>query len=358
MKSVTVAVCSTLVMTMSRICKNSVMTLNPRRHVRTIVYLRPGLTFTLISRYENAKAMLRQQLSFHDVNFCNRCCRVSRWLTTLGLMATIFSAGSLAAKSKEAQDYGGGLSVAMPVPQPQLLQAVEDVVADGIIQGSKEYNKDEYISGAEAVNSTKVFAKWNGPGQVLYKIKKDALDPRNFKDGGDSGVLAVRYIVQSGDAHNSFLKIEAIFVDDDHHRQHLSNGSVEGAEYKDIQDHIAAMQLKKSEAVEEQQHQQQQLAAQELERKRKQQQIDQTVALHSDESLQQHIDRLRRDVERQVKSSGSQLKSAPFQSATSLLSLPAGTHVAILISTPYWYGVETENGQHGWIHRSQLEPLP
>jgi SH3-like domain-containing protein len=52
------------------------------------------------------------------------------------------------------------------------------------------------------------------------------------------------------------------------------------------------------------------------------------------------------------------LKSAPFQSATSLLSLPAGTHVAILISTPYWYGVETENGQHGWIHRSQLEPLP
>jgi hypothetical protein len=118
------------------------------------------------------------------------------------------------------------------------------------------------------------------------------------------------------------------------------------------------MQLKKSEAVEEQQHQQQQLAAQELERKRKQQQIDQTVALHSDESLQQHIDRLRRDVERQVKSSGSQLKSAPFQSATSLLSLPAGTHVAILISTPYWYGVETENGQHGWIHRSQLEPLP
>jgi hypothetical protein len=303
-------------------------------------------------------AMFRLQLSFHEVNFCNRCRQVPQWLTILGLLALIFSAGSLSAKSKEAQDYGGGLSVTVPVPESQLLQAVEDVVADGIIQGSKEYNKDEYISGAEAVNSTNVFAKWTGPGQVLYKVKKDALDPRNFKNGGDSGVLAVRYIVQSGDEHNSILKIEAIFVDDDHHGQHLSNGSVEGAEYKDIQDHIAAMQLKKSEAVEEQQRQQQQLAAKELESKRKQQEIDQTVARNPDESMQQHIDRLRHDVERQVKSSGSQLKSAPFQSATSLLSLPAGTHVAILISTPYWYGVETESGQHGWIHRSQLEPLP
>jgi SH3-like domain-containing protein len=63
-------------------------------------------------------------------------------------------------------------------------------------------------------------------------------------------------------------------------------------------------------------------------------------------------------VERVVKAPGTQLKSAPFQSATSLQSLPAGAHVAILISTAYWYGVETEDGQHGWIHRSQLEQLP
>jgi hypothetical protein len=29
-----------------------------------------------------------------------------------------------------------------------------------------------------------------------------------------------------------------------------------------------------------------------------------------------------------------------------------------LISTPYWYGVETRAGQHGWIYRDDLEPLP
>jgi Skp family chaperone for outer membrane proteins len=274
------------------------------------------------------------------------------------LASFTFNAHQLSAKNKQAEDYGGGLSVSIPATEQELLQAVQDVVSDGIIQGSKEYNKDEYISGADAVSETRVFPKWTGSGEVFYKVKKNALDPRNFKDSGDSGVLAVRYIVQAGDAKSTLLKIEAIFVDDDHHGQHLSNGSVEGAEYKDIQDHLAAMQLKKTEATQEEQRHQQQLAANELEQKRKQQQIEKVISRGPDETLQQHIDRLRHDVERQVKSPGSQLKSAPFKSASSLQSLTAGTHVAILISTPYWYGVETEDGQHGWIHRSQLEQLP
>jgi Skp family chaperone for outer membrane proteins len=274
------------------------------------------------------------------------------------LASLAFSGRELYAKSKQAEDFGGGLSVSVPATEQELLQAVQDVVADGIIEGSKEFNKDEYISGAEAADSTRVFPKWTAPGHVFYKIKKNALDPRNFKDGGDSGVLAVRYIVQTGDAKATLLKIEAIFVDDNHHGQHLSNGSVEGAEYKDIQDHLAAMQLKKTEATQEEQRHRQQLAEQELEQKRKHQQMEKVVARGPDETLQQHVDRLRHNVERQVKAPGSQLKSAPFKSASSLQSLPAGTHVAILISTAYWYGVETENGQHGWIHRSQLEQLP
>lgn len=318
------------------------------------------LTLASSTRYESDNAVCRRQLSFHDVIVSLR--RVRLWVSWLCLYSALasfaFNTKQISAKTKQAEDYGGGLSVSVPVNEQELLQAVQDVVADGIIQGSREYNKDEYISGAESVSETRVFPKWSGPGQVFYKIKKNALDPRNFKDGGDSGVLAVRYIVQSGDTKSTFLKIEAIFVDDGHHGQHLSNGSVEGAEYKDIQDHLAAMQLKKTEATQEEQRQQERLAQQQLEQKRKQQQIEKVVARGSDETLQQHVDRLRHDVERLVKSPGVQLKSAPFKSASSLLSLPAGTHVAILISTPYWYGVETEDGQHGWIHRSQLEQLP
>jgi Skp family chaperone for outer membrane proteins len=300
----------------------------------------------------------RTSSSDHDlssfVRSCNTLLRLCVFLSVVAFLCVC----SLNAKSKEAENYGGGLSVSVAASETELLQAVQDVVADGIIQGSKEYNKDEYISGAEAVASTRVFSKWTGVGQVFYKVKNNALDPRNFKDSGDSGILAVRYIVQRGDAKNTLLKIEAIFVDDDHHRQHLSNGSIEGAEYKAIQDHIAAMQLKRTEAAEEEKRRQQELATQELERQRKQQQIEQVIARGPGETLRQHVDRLRHEVERQVKTSGGQLKSAPFRSASSLQSLSAGTHVAILISTPYWYGVETENGQHGWIHRSQLESLP
>jgi hypothetical protein len=264
----------------------------------------------------------------------------------------------LHARGKSTESYGMGLSVSVPASERDVLQAVEDVAADGIIQGSKEYNKDEYVGGAEAVDATAVFPKWTGSGQAFYKIRKNALDPRNFKDGGDSGTLAVRYVVQPGDDKNTILKIDAIFVDDFHRNPHLSNGSVEAAEYAAIQDHLAAMQLQKQHAAKEEQIRQQELAAKELESKRKQQQLELSVAQAPGESLEQHVRNLRRDAERLVKTPGGTLRSAPFHSASSLKSLPAGTEVVILISTPYWFGVETEDGQHGWLHRSELELLP
>src|SRR6266404_5141777 len=152
----------------------------------------------------------------------------------------------LFAREKSPQEtYGDGLSVSVPATEKELLRAVEDVAADGIIQGSKEYNKDEYIAGAELADSTPVFSKWTGVGRVFYKVRKNALDPRNFKDSGDSGTLAVRYAVQPGDDKSTLLKIDAIFVDDFHHRPHPSNGSVEAAEYAAIQDHLASMRLQK-----------------------------------------------------------------------------------------------------------------
>jgi hypothetical protein len=105
----------------------------------------------------------------------------------------------LFARDKSPQEtYGVGLSVSVPATEKELLQAVEDVTADGIIQGSKEYNKDEYIAGAEVTDDTPTFSKWTGAGRAFYKVRKNALDPRNFKDGGDSGTLAVRYVVQPG----------------------------------------------------------------------------------------------------------------------------------------------------------------
>jgi uncharacterized protein YgiM (DUF1202 family) len=67
---------------------------------------------------------------------------------------------------------------------------------------------------------------------------------------------------------------------------------------------------------------------------------------------------LKQQVERLVKAPGAALRSAPFHTASTLQSLAAGTEVLIVVSTPYWLGVETHDGQHGWILRDQLELLP
>lgn len=75
-------------------------------------------------------------------------------------------------------------------------------------------------------------------------------------------------------------------------------------------------------------------------------------------TLEERVRELRREVERIVKSPGAALKSAPFHTASTIQSLPPGAQVLIVISTPYWFGVETHNGQHGWILRDELELVP
>jgi hypothetical protein len=74
--------------------------------------------------------------------------------------------------------------------------------------------------------------------------------------------------------------------------------------------------------------------------------------------LEEHLRDLRAQVERLVKAPGAPLKSAPFHTASTLQSLPPGTEVLIVISTPYWLGVETHEGQHGWMLRDDLEQAP
>src|SRR5439155_7156919 len=117
------------------------------------------------------------------------------------------------------------------------------------------------------------------------------------------------------------LKIDAIFVDDFHRRVHPSNGSVETAEYAAIQDHLATMQLQKQHASKEEEHKRQEMAAKDLEQRGTQEQQEAAVAQKPDESVQQHVENLRHDVERALKSPGAQLKSAPFHSASSLKAL-------------------------------------
>lgn len=190
------------------------------------------------------------------------------------------------------------------------------------------------------------------------------------------GTLAVRYVVQGQDDKHTVLRIDARFVEDFRKVVHASNGSVENAEYKDIHDHLDAISLMKQEAAEAEKNQ-----AQSSSQKPQIPRTDvpseapaavQPVSAPSDPSasavqpaelatpvsLEQRVHDLQKQVERLVKAPGAPLKSAPFHTASTLQSLPSGSEVLIVISTPYWFGVETHDGQHGWILRDELEPLP
>src|ERR1700722_17952254 len=156
----------------------------------------------------------------------------------------------LLAREKDATPYGMGLIVNVPFPENEVAQVVQEVIQNGIIRGTKEYNKDEYISDATPVTSTRVFPQWTEGGKVFYKVRLKALDPRNFKNSSDVGTLAVRYVVQPQGEKNTVLHIDARFVEDFRHSSHPSNGSVESAEYKDIHDHLEQIEVVKAETVE------------------------------------------------------------------------------------------------------------
>jgi hypothetical protein len=308
----------------------------------------------------------------------------------------------LLAREKDTASYGEGLIVNLPFPESEVTQVVQDVVQDGLIRGTKEYNKDEYVSGADPATSSRAFKDWTEGGKVFYKVRLKALDPRNFKDSNDVGTLTVRYIVQPQGDKNTVLRINALYVEEFRHTVHQSNGSVESAEYKDIHDRLDAIETMKAQTVEAEKEKQEQLTKRSHAPSATAPLVDESSSSVSHpapvqaatvapepapssavanpappqpdlprndasistppsavpQTLEQRVQDLRRQVERLVKAPGAPLKSAPFHTASTLQSLPAGTEILIVVTTPYWLGVETHDGQHGWMLRDQLELLP
>jgi hypothetical protein len=291
----------------------------------------------------------------------------------VGVVAGVVLGGASAvlAREKDGLQHGAGFINNVPFPEDQVVQVVSEVVQNGIIRGTKEYNKDPYVSGAISVPSSRLFPKWPGRGQIFYKEREHALDPRNFKDSSDVGTLIVRYVVESQDDKHTVLQINAIFVEDFRHVVHQSNGSVEEAEYKDIHDRLDAISTMNAETAELERQKKagatgisssQSLDAGEAPAGTPVQEVSMAEAKAAGgatpQTLDERVKQLRHQVERVVKAPGSALKSAPFHTAVTLQPLPAGTEVLVVVTTTYWLGVETHDGQHGWVMRDDLEQLP
>jgi hypothetical protein len=240
-----------------------------------------------------------------------------------------------------------------------VLQALQDALQDQIIHGTYVFDKEKTLTGARVVESTPLFQPWKAGGKVFYKIRTGALAPRHFRDSADQGTIAVRFVVTSVGPERTRLRIDAIFVEDAHRTLHQSDGTVESSEYKVIQDRLQAIQFAQQEAADALRRREGiDLARQTLVHEREAETTRWAAAHSSVQDLEQQVNSLRHQLERRVKAPGAALKAAPFHSASSIVTLAAYTEVVIVIVTPYWYGVETPDGQRGWVPLDQLEPLP
>jgi hypothetical protein len=281
------------------------------------------------------------------------------FLCFLMLLACFSSLHSFAGSPPKERQLGPGITKEFPATMEDALQALHEVLEDQTIHGTWIYDKEPVLVGAMVVDSTPLFEPWNQPGKVFYKIRRDAIAPRHFLDSADQGTIGVRYIVTSVTEERIRLHIDAVYVENTHRTIHISDGTVEASEAKAIEDHLHAIQATEQENIEAIRRRE---SAELVKTTELRQRDDEKTLLESAQSsvkdLEQQIKDLRHEVERRVKAPGVDLKAAPFHSAASIAQLPAFAEVIVVIVTPHWYGVELHDGQHGWIHVDNVEPLP
>jgi hypothetical protein len=284
------------------------------------------------------------------------------WLFAASLLCAsswVIGASPLATGAAQHASVGPGFVRELAASLNEVHQALDDLLQDETIHGTYIFDKERTLRGAKLVSETPLFERWKGEGTVYYKVRTEAIAPRHFLESADQGTIAVRYIVTSLDGNRTRLRIDAVFVENARRVVHPSDGTVESSEFKIFQERLQAIQLDEQEA---------------LDAKRRRDSIDlakQTLALqHEDEStrlsaaessnqdVEQRIHSLRQQIQRRVKPPGADLKAAPFRSAANVTTLSAFTDVVIMVVTPRWFGVETPDGQRGWLPLDQLETLP
>jgi len=274
------------------------------------------------------------------------------------LLLLILSASS-PTYSDKTSSATEGFTIELPNSEADVLKAVQTIADDHIIRGTYIYEREKILNDAVAEKSSAYFGSWKGEGRVFYKVRRDALAPRNFKNSSDIGVITVRYVVHAASDATTHLEILAVFVEDGTNRLHPSNSTVETSEFSEIQRQLTSIQRDR------------QLAAETREKKDREAEEAATLAKQNrDEAaryqdaesslktLEQRADELQHALEVRIPNPNTELKAAPFRGAATLTKLPANTDVLVEILTKYWYGVETADGHRGWVRRDQVVPLP
>lgn len=286
-----------------------------------------------------------------------------RWMCRGGIVLVVLLLNTICGTPAPMPDHktpeSADFAIELAAAEADVLRAVKSVAEDPTVRGTYVYENEKTVTGATPAESCPFFGPWQGPGHAFYKVLTGALAPRHFKDSNDIGTITVRYVVQAVNDARTSLRIDAVFVEDGRRKAHASDGTVETSEFKEIQDRLREIQLTEQQTAETLKKRQEKDATKAMLLRQREEEAARLLAVESSvRNLEQRIHDLRHDVEVRVKDQGTELKSAPFRSAAKLQSLAAGTEVAVLIVTPYWYGVETADGHRGWLRHDQVEPLP
>ncbi len=278
-----------------------------------------------------------------------------RRLSPIATSAALFLLLLLNAAPSAAQE--GGFNGSLDAPEADVLPAVESIAKDSIVYGTYSYEKEKQLKGAKPASSVSVFGDSPDDAKVFFKILENVIAPRHFKETADLGTIYIRYIVQGTGSATTAIHIDAVYVEKNRRRQHQSDGTVEQSEFQAIKDRFEKMQ---SDAK----------AINEMAAKRPSAEPASTgdtadasptepvSAVSSADELEKHVADLKHRVELRTAAGGAALKAAPYRTAATLQPLPAQAELLVVVLTKYWYGVETVDGHKGWVHRSQVEPLP
>jgi hypothetical protein len=262
-----------------------------------------------------------------------------------------------ATQREQKAEVPEGFAIDLKASEADVLKAVELVSQDTVLHGTQVYSREDELTEAEAATGSVYYGAWTGPGHAFYKVRKQALSPTHFKNSTDVGMITVRYIVLGVAPDRTHLQIDAVFIEDGSKRVHTSDTTVETSEFAEIQSHIVRIQREERQTADLQQRQQLQHAAQANVKERNAEAARLKDAESSVQSLQVRLNELQHKAELRVKAQAN-LKSAPFEHAATLQTVPANSDVLIEIITPYWYGVETVDGHRGWLRHDQVEPIP
>jgi hypothetical protein len=262
---------------------------------------------------------------------------------------------ALSLRADRHKDQPVGFSVTLPVAVERLREVVLAVSKDGTIRGTVQYAKDEAITGAETAPKSSVFPAAGVPGDVFFKVKREALAPSHFLQSEDIGVVTVRYVVAPAGEGKSRLMIDAVFIEDGRRKAHFSDGAVEAAEFAAIKQRLDDLAQQEAQASQQARREAEEKEMAELTAELEREKSQLARGQKEKEELQHRADELRRGTLARSKSQGVPVKAAPYNHAPTLVPLAKGEEVTILERTPYWFRVRSSQGQQGWVYYLLLE---